>query len=332
MRKFLVALLALLMVAGCSTPAEEETVEVTEENAEEVAEELVEEIAEDTGAEVLVTEGLSILTPTGAPAVAMIPAMLEESYTVATVDGTEVLQAAFVNPEPEYDVIVAPSNLGGKLASAGKTTYKMLAVVTWGNLYIVGSDENALSGEGELALFGETAVPGLVFEKVLGETTTMNKTYYNAVTDAQAALLSDKADAALLAEPAATATIGKAKEAGKELKIIANLQEVWGGGYPQAALFVNAEDYAANPEKYDTLVDLMNAYIAGYNAEDTSALEADIESIGVETLGVPAAAIVGKTYKRLGINEVTYAKDVKDQLAEFLGLFGVEGVDNIVAE
>ena len=113
------------MVAGCSTPAEEETVEVTEENAEEVAEEIVEEIAEDTGAEVVVTEGLSILTPTGAPAVAMIPAMLEESYTVATVDGTEVLQAAFVNPAHEYAVIVAPSNLGGKVASAGKTTYKM---------------------------------------------------------------------------------------------------------------------------------------------------------------------------------------------------------------
>ena len=42
--------------------------------------------------------------------------------------------------------------------------------------------------------------------------------------DVQAALLSNKANCGLLAEPAVTATIAKAKEAGIELKVIKDLQ------------------------------------------------------------------------------------------------------------
>lgn len=70
-------------------------------------------------------------------------------------------------------------------------------------------------------------------------------TWYNAVSDAQQALLAGKADMALLAQPAAAATIAKAKENGTDLKVIANLQELWTAkqgddetGYPQAAVFV----------------------------------------------------------------------------------------------
>ena len=59
----------------------------------------------------------------------------------------------------EYDIIVAPSNLGMTLAAKGADQYELAAVITWGNLYLVAEDEDALNEEGELAAFGEAAVP-----------------------------------------------------------------------------------------------------------------------------------------------------------------------------
>ena len=56
MKKLLVALLALVMVAGCSSATDEATVEVTEENVEEVVEEIVDEVSEDA----TVTEAVEI--------------------------------------------------------------------------------------------------------------------------------------------------------------------------------------------------------------------------------------------------------------------------------
>ncbi|MFR9256977.1 MAG: hypothetical protein ACLVJ6_16590, partial [Merdibacter sp.] len=106
--------------------------------------------------------------------------------------------------------------------------YELAAVITWGNLYLVAEDEDALNEEGELAAFGEAAVPQLVLQNAIDLDSIMpSVTYYNAVSDAQAQLLSGKADVALLAEPAVSATIAKGKEAGKNLKVIADLQQLY---------------------------------------------------------------------------------------------------------
>ena len=47
-----------------------------------------------------------------------------------------------------------------------------------------------------------------------------DSTWYASVAEVQGAMLAGKADVALMAEPAATATIAKAKEKGQELKIV----------------------------------------------------------------------------------------------------------------
>lgn len=49
--------------------------------------------------------------------------------------------------------------LAATLIEKEKTDYVLDSVVTWGNLYIVGTDESALSEEGMFAAFGEAAVP-----------------------------------------------------------------------------------------------------------------------------------------------------------------------------
>lgn len=330
-KTLLSALLAAGMLAGCgstqsdvsSTAAAEATAAATAAAVETAA-----------AAETVSLEGLKVLAPTGAPALSLIPIAKEGEAEITTVDGADALQAAFVAPESEYDVIVAPTNLGTKLAQAEKTGYKLLAVVDWGNLYIVGSDEADLSDESKtLAVFGEEAVPGLVFKAAYGDEVKAQVTWLNSVTDARDAILAGNADAALLAEPAATVVIAKAKENGTELKVISNVEEKWGeGGFPMAGFFVNSETYEENKEKYDAMLETMAAYTEAANA-DASNVAADIDAVegGAEFFGVPSSAIVSKCYSRLGLN-ITKASEAKDEIAKFMELFGVASIDKALAE
>lgn len=313
MKKILSSLIVLLLVLTGCTAKQEEAVEPVE------------------SIEPMISE-LSILSPTGAPGLSLLDVSGENKVTF--VDGADLLQAAFVNPTPEYDIIIAPSNLGAKLANAGKTTYKMLAVVTWGNLYILGSNAEDLQDENKnLAVFGEGAVPGLVFEALKEQMgIKANVTYYASVTEAQTQLLSGKADLALIAEPAATATVAKAKENNKELTIIADLQSEWENktgskGYPQASLFVESNRYSENKASFDYVTNLIAESITKYTNDQNSVIEA-VDAIGAETLGVPNSNIISKTYTRLGIKYAN-ASEVKEELKTFLSLFGIEETNYI---
>lgn len=103
--------------------------------------------------------------------------------------------------------------------------FNLEAVLTWGNLYLVGPEGSDLTSA-SIAAFGEKAVPQLVFQYVM-DTANMNVTYYASVQEAQQALLTGQSEVALLAQPVAAATIAKAKEQGKELSVLEDLQALW---------------------------------------------------------------------------------------------------------
>lgn len=304
MKKLIAILMAAVMTAGCaasSEPAAEPTAEAV---------------------------GLKILAPTGAPAYALVPAVGTDGNDVTFVDGSDVLQAAFVSAEPAYDVIVAPTNLGVKIASAGSTSYRLAGVVTTGNLYLVGTDENVLTSGGTLALFGEGAVPGLVYRHLFPES-SMEEVWYSSVQEAQAALLSGNADAALLAEPAATAAIAKAAENGTELKKICDLQELWGeNGYPQAGLFVSEEAYEEKGASCKALMDSIISY-ADEVRDGTADLAADVEAAGADQFGGTPAAMAAKAYTGMGINPY-YADEDTENLKAFLSLFNVTLNEDVI--
>lgn len=282
--------------------------------------------------EVVYSPNLKILAPGGAPALSQIGA-IEAGYDVEITDGPDKLQAELINANSEYDVIVAPTNLGVKLASAGKSEYKLLDVVTWGNLYLVGPADTDLETT-NIAGFGEQAVTGLVFKAIYPELADKVNWGYASVTEAQAALLSDQAEVAILAEPVATATIAKAKEQGKELTILADLQELWNGGqgYPQAGIFVKADAYNSDRDEYDNYMSIIYTYINDVeNSEDKSIVVNSIDTIGAENLSVPSSAIVSKVWNRLNIHP-TQASTVSDEVAEFLQLFDVSDVTSAIIE
>lgn len=319
MKKLLSGLLVLLLIAGCSSAQSSESEESSSETSEIVQEEI---------------NQLSVLCPSGAPSFAFAKE-LQSNDTIEIVDGTDLLQAAFVNQE--YDVIVAPSNFGAALASKGASDYKMVAVLTWGNLYVIGTDEDALAS-GEMAAFGDGAVPGKVWETVKEALDIeFHEEYYNSAADVQAALISGNFNVGLIAEPAATATITKAAQSGIELSFLLDLQELWQqvtgneGGYPQAAIFVLEDKYNEDKASYDALFDNISAYIEETAASDKSQLIADVDAVGAETFGIAQSAVVAKTWDTMNIR-FAYAKDHKENLLNFLQVFGIESLDNLIIE
>lgn len=70
--------------------------------------------------------------------------------------------------------------------------------------------EDSLSNpETEVALFGESAIPGMVYNAVEAAQVQAQPSWYPSVAEASQSLLSGQSQSALLAEPAASAAMAK---------------------------------------------------------------------------------------------------------------------------
>ena len=269
---------------------------------------------------------VKVLTPLGATSLSMLGLYGDDQVTMDTVDGTDVLSAELSKKDGEYDIIVAPINMGVTLMSKGNANYTLSHVVTWGNLYLVGTSEDALQKDGAFAAFGEKAVPQKVLEASLDlSLITPEITYYNSVNEVQAQLLSGKASVGLMAEPAATATIAKAKEQGTKLVIITDLQDAYKTkndmnttGYPQAALFVKK----GSEDKVQSYLKMASEFANETAVNDTDKVTSQIELAGVEKLGIPNAEIATKTWTRQNIH-LTKASEVKSDIETFMKQFNL---------
>ena len=273
-------------------------------------------------------ESLSVLSPKGAPALSLIPLVNEGIDSIEFVDGADLLSAELI--KAEKDVIIAPVNLGASIVSKGSNNYVLYGIVTWGNLYLVGSEVQPAIYPLELAAFGDKAVPGLVLEALHPE--DYNKTYFNSVSDVQAQLLSQKFSLGLLAEPLASATIAKASANTQKLVIVEDLQATWFEktgyeNYPQAALFVKRELSEEKLKQVEDRFLKMQAFVSQVSMDSTE-LKNSVESIGVDVLGIPSADLVVAAWDRMNI-EVIKALEVKDAIEAFLELFKLAGLNNL---
>lgn len=277
---------------------------------------------------------MKILTPNGAPALSLVGVYedVTKNGKINIVEGSDLVSSELMKADSEYGAIVAPINLGCQLLAKGKTDYKLAGVLTWGNLYLV---ENEGVQNNELAAFGEQAVPGMIFKLVKDSNDVMKNakvTYYNAVSDVQAQVLAGKVQYALMAEPAATATIAKAKQNGKTIKNIASLQELYQkqtnskqAGYPQAAIFVK------NKEDVKELLVKLDEFTNKDAVKEDNNIEELVNKIGAETFGVPNAAIAAKTWKNQNIH-YQEATAVKDDIQSILKTFHIEYSDDMLVK
>ncbi len=253
---------------------------------------------------------LTLTAPGGAPAlaVATLAAETPERYTFVAAD---TIAAAFAKAESDF--IIAPLNAGAKLFKAGKSTYKLAAVVTWGNLYIASQRENFkpedISGA-EITLFGENTINASVTLYALKENgiEPANAAYLASAAETQALLLSDENAIVVTAEPALTAAKMK-NEKITAIGVNDLLKQATGNdGYAQAGLFVRAETLEKQPEAVAAYLKAAEEAAVKCETDVAAVAEAAVKLEILPNAKVAAAAIPGCAIRYVS------AADAKEQI------------------
>ena len=265
----------------------------------------------------------SIITPNGAPALSLIDFIDNEAFDYEVVEGSDVLVSSFVNADKDF--IIAPANLGLNMINKN-ANYKLVSVITWGNLYLVGTNEHVNSNK--IIAFGEMAVPGKVLSLVNQAFNGAQLEYYNSVQEVSAALLADSANFAVLAEPFLTITKNKWNASHENpLYEVYDMQELYATekgvkSYPQAALFVKNDLLKKDMNGVIEFANKMASSITNYN-KNSDALNARIEQIDLSALGFADEELIKEAYGRMSLNFV-YAYDCVKELKTFLELFDMQ--------
>ena len=232
---------------------------------------------------------IKVSSPSGAPGLAL--ATLAEknpenyNYLIA-----ETITAEFSNAKSDF--IIAPLNAGAKLYKMGKSTYKLAAVVTWGNLYFASQKKNFKLKDikkSEITLFGEHTINSSIALFVLDKNKIKPKSvaYLAGAANTQSLLLSDPNAIVLTAEPALSAA--KMKNSNITSYSLNELYKKATGydGFTQAGLFVKAETIENNPEAVKEYLKLAK--------ESTEKCTTDVEAVakaGVALEILPNAKII----------------------------------------
>lgn len=288
------------------------------------------------------TTTYTVYAPDGAPALALAKMMKDGasagSHPLAySVIAATNVAASMTNGDADF--IIAPTN-AGVMQSVNTNAYYLLGVTSWGNLYLVTTDDNykALEECASAAAFlsqfegrsissiGSNQVPDKSLKSLLNAT-SVTATVADAQTAAviQNDLISGDVDTALLGEPAATATKALlAKNGISNCRLLASLSDVWkavtGKDYPQAGVFVKKSVAAAADGKATVAafeqalkgsIDYLNASAA--NAEELATYMESREDCTLK------AAIVKQCYLRTAQNYVS-AQDATDAIKALVGV------------
>ena len=253
--------------------------------------------------------GLKVTTPGGAPALALAAMAVENPGQYTTI-AADTIAAAFAGKEADF--IIAPLNAGAKLYKAGKSTYKLAAVVSWGNLFFAAQKEQITEDDlkGSITLFGENTINASVVLYALKENgiEPAEVTYLAGAADTQSLLLSDENAIVVTAEPALTAARMKNDKI-TGISVNDLLKQANGmDGYTQAALFVKAETAENNPEAVAEFLKQAEEACGKCTTDVTAVAEA---AAALEIL--PNAKVAEKAIPGCAIRFVS-AKDAKEQV------------------
>ena len=213
---------------------------------------------------------ISVMVPFGSTQLAQLYLEADPFYDVDVVSGPDLLISAF--SAQTHDVIIAPMNLGAKLYH-NHTAYQCLAVIVWGNFYIVSHKEvfhNVEDLDGKtITMFGQNQTADIILSFIIeAYDIEITRVYVDSLMTAQAMLISDQADIILTAEPSLSVL-------SQSLDLIStlDLQEVYQditqtSSYPQAGVFVHKR---LSPALIETLSIDLKASIDGVNQDPESA-------------------------------------------------------------
>ena len=287
------------------------------------------------------TTALSVVTPTGAPALAFYNyAGLNNFETNANPANITAYMAA-----ESKDFVVLPTNAGVKAIIDNNLPYQLAATITFGNFYVVSmgndDDENGMDAGDTILLFQKNNVPDKIFHYVYGNDLNSGIHYVNAVSDATQAVLtgqfSDPDDGltytpnyVLLAEPALTNALSKKQTISVYADIQAKYKEVSGNKEIfQASVFVRN---AVKKEDKDTFLKCLKKDIENALADPTMMTEGlNRDTAPSETFGVAPAMAETVLEKNNGMGlGFKYARENKEAIETFLSIFNLKDIDEKV--
>ena len=281
--------------------------------------------------DIILPSDLTVIAPTGAPAIAMSVFAELDGFETTTDPSTVVPLLA----KGQYDVAVLPTNVGVTAINNKKVPYKMLCTITFGNLFIgaTGKDDDGVMDENDyIVSFQQNAVPDKIFHYIYGTQLDNALHYVSSAQDAAKCLKTGKnladdskdVDYVMLAEPALT----KVLETTPTASVYANLQDLYqtkseGLILTQASVFVKntLDDNKVKNVIYETIKTSVNQMINTPDSIETYMKKVDQPAtiFGVE----PEYAVkTAKAGNKMGLG-CKLASEIKSDINEFLGIFGV---------
>ena len=253
-----------------------------------------------------------VVAPSGAPALALavLAADSPENYSFVA---AETIAAEFAGETADF--IIAPVNAGAKLYKAGKSDYKLAAVVSWGNLYFASQREGFkaedIDGE-KLVLFGENTINASVALYALEKNgiTPASVEYLAGAANTQTLLLTDETAIVLTAEPALTAA-GMKNERVSGCAVNELLEKATGkDGFTQAGLFVRAKTLEEQPEAVKAYLELVKEAASRCTEDPDAVAEA---AVALEIL--PSVKVAKSALPNCAIRYVS-AAEAKEQIEQ----------------
>ncbi len=207
---------------------------------------------------VTLSSKVRVLTPGGMPYVALGGLLFNDNIEITVADGPKALAPALM--KGEYDIIVAPVNLGAQKFNEGSLKYVVSHIITGNNAYIVSKTElnsfNDLAGK-EVLAFGKEAslgIPGTALKKAY-EMNSLDianvKFNYDSSANVYTNFKAPGANYALMSEPEISKMIINDKADIKTL----DLKTVLGTDFAQACVYVNPN--STNSEDVNKVLTLM---------------------------------------------------------------------------
>lgn len=191
--------------------------------------------------------GVKIIAPNGTPALGLANFYYDyqDEYNLFDIkEGSDALAAAFTSEN--YDIIVAPTNLGAKFYNETQK-YVLYQTIVWGNLYLATTDSTIESftdlNNKSVTLFGKNSTPDIIMKSLIKHyNIEVNLEYVEEVATANALLKEGKCQTIVSAQP----SLSKISTSINGLKTI-DLQDEFSllsqnESYPQASIFVKSSE------------------------------------------------------------------------------------------
>lgn len=271
-------------------------------------------------------EKVTVLAPTGTPTLGIAKALEEDFIEEKIVSGSDLLRAGFTTAE--YDIIVAPVNLGAKFYNENENfAYQLYETIVWGNYYLASTKPiesiNSINGK-KVTVFGKNSTPDVVLRTLINSLElNVEIEYADDVNTANQFLMSGKAEIIVSAEPSITKISGQ-----KDIYTL-DLQQEWKKltndvSLPQAGIFVKKDRLTNESVKkaLDKMVQSVQMATTSKEELVKSAcnIDSSLDKIGQDTLN----KAIDKCNLRIDENqktaiEIYFSKIIELKLAATLG-------------